>query len=150
MPDPKADNYLEALDQKAEFLIETLEQFIDITKLQQDFYKQSIINAKAVGLELPADFSYSIKESWQLIICHLAVRWAIKHRIRPDALHSAFQSSMNALYTLDINDKLNRIYPDDSESTGQDCSNFGGSSSNSNYKSQKRTQGEPSDDDLLS
>src|SRR5262245_36454329 len=107
MPDPKGKNALESLDYKADFLIETMEQFIDIPKLQIDFQKQSIINARAHGIELPEDFAFSPKETWQLLICHTAVRWAIKKGLNPGSFANGIQSSMGMLYTADINEKLN-------------------------------------------
>jgi hypothetical protein len=108
MSEPFKEGYL-ALDEKCEFLIETLEHFIDIDELAKRFTEQARKNAEFMNLEM-TDFTFSKGETWSVLISHLAVRLAIRKNVSPFDLSKALNGAMSILYSVDINDKLKKIY----------------------------------------
>lgn len=101
---------LEALDEKVNFLIETMEHFIDIEQLQEEFTTQARSNAKEFGIPISDDFGYNLEETWMMLISHTAIRWAMKKNFDPTTVAKYLNHAMSILYTLDIQQRMNKLY----------------------------------------
>ena len=91
------------LIEKTDFLIETIEQFVDFDELKTRIVKQAEENARAL-LDAPENYriEFEDEEVWLVLICHLTAQWAISHNLGPNILLNQLRDICSLLYSVDI------------------------------------------------
>lgn len=97
------------LTEKVKFLIETCEAFIDFDDIKRGLEKQMRINARFLNIPNADTLIYSDFDVWAIIASNMAIRWAISKNIGPDLFANVMNNAMRVLYTLDMQDREQRL-----------------------------------------
>jgi hypothetical protein len=105
------------LTQKTDFLIDTLEAFIDFPELKELILNSATEAAKQIGLAPIGDITWTDQDFWVVFIANFCVMWALRHNIGPNLFSTTISGAATIHYTEDIQRRISQATTEPRKST---------------------------------